>query len=188
MLQRLFPKHLPHHFLVGVGSNIEPYKNIGSALKELLVLSSTFAISPIVQTEPVGMKSEHKFLNFVIYFPSNLRPDRLKQHFNVIETKFGRDRNDPMCKVKDRPIDLDIITEVNTEVNQETNWSKVIEISEGYYHLPMLALLQALSILPKSTPPLIEAINIDFANTKIGQESMLIEKHKGDSVCSTVMF
>ncbi len=169
---QLFPKHLPHHFLVGAGSNIEPHKNIGLALKELLVLSNTFAMSPIIQTDPVGMQSERKFFNFVLYFPSNLKLNELKERFNSIETKLGRNKSDPFCKIKDRPIDLDIIT----EVSNETNWPAVIKTSESYYFKPMKALLQSLKLVPQSISPLIEVVNInfDFPYTKIGQEAVLL--------------
>ena len=170
--EQLFPKHLPHHFLVGAGSNIEPHKNIGLALKELLVLSSTFAMSPIIQTDPVGMQSKHRFFNFVLYFPSNLKLNELKKSFNSIETKLGRNRSDPLCKVKDRPIDLDIIT----EVSNDTDWPAVIKTSESYYLRPMKALLQSLNLVPQSISPLIEAVDIDFnfPYTKIGQEVVLL--------------
>ncbi len=147
MLQQLFPKYLPYHFLIGVGSNIKPYKNIELALKELLLLSNTFVLSPMMQTEPVGMQSKHKFLNFVIYFPSDLKSSELKEYFNTIETKLGRDRSDPLCKIKDRPIDLDIII----EVSDKTDWLGVIKKSENYYQAPMQALLQSLKLIPQST-------------------------------------
>ena len=137
------PKYLAHHqFLIGIGSNIEPSKNIALALEELRFISNAFATSPVMQTEPVGIQSDHKFLNLVVYFSSHLQTDELKKRLNATENKLGRDRNDPLRKVKDHPIDFDIIAKVTNNID----WSKIVETSEDYYRLPILSLLRTLNI------------------------------------------
>lgn len=101
-----------HRYLISIGSNLDPEHNIPAALQQVWPQVSACVLSRIIATEPVGMVSNHRFLNLVAYLETPLSADRLKQVFNQVELALGRDRTDPLRKIKDRPIDLDIMAEV----------------------------------------------------------------------------
>lgn len=106
-----------HRYLIGLGSNLEPAANLALARRSLAAIGQRFVFSTEAITEPVGMVSEHLFHNQVAYMESGLDPVALKCCFNAVETAMGRDRGDALCKVKDRPIDLDIISELDPAAN-----------------------------------------------------------------------
>jgi 2-amino-4-hydroxy-6-hydroxymethyldihydropteridine diphosphokinase len=98
------------YYFVSLGSNIRPHENVPNMLKELLKLSPSVSISSIAETTPKGMLStDQTFLNLVACIQTQLTPGQLKQQLNIIETKLGRDREDPLSKKKDRPADIDIL-------------------------------------------------------------------------------
>ena len=55
------------------------------------------------------MHSCHDFLNCLLIVESELDIAPLKQRFVALEVAHGRDRSDPLCKVHDRPLDIDIL-------------------------------------------------------------------------------
>ena len=111
-------------------------------------------LSRAIQTEPVGIVSDRKFLNMIAYLESDLDPTALKAFFNRIEAELGRDRSDPLRKVKDRTIDLDILGEVRTE----EDWFKMMIEVPDYCRLIFLELFVSLpnhvSSLERVTLPL----------------------------------
>lgn len=99
-------------FLMGIGSNIEPHDNLVTIINQLLEHFPKITLSRVLLLPPIGMNSQHDFLNVVVFIETNIIEDALKQICNTIETNLGRDRNDPARKTKDRPADLDILTSV----------------------------------------------------------------------------
>ncbi len=97
-------------FLLGIGSNIEPDKNISQIIALLLNQFPTLYLSRILRIPPIGMNSHRDFLNTVVFVETDIAEQALKTLCNDIETHLGRDRNDPASKTKDRPADLDILT------------------------------------------------------------------------------
>jgi 2-amino-4-hydroxy-6-hydroxymethyldihydropteridine diphosphokinase len=118
-----------HRYLIGIGSNIDPASNVARGLIALGELGSNLIASRVVETEPVGMVSQHDFHNLVVYLETDLDPVALKERFNQIETAFGRDRSDPLSPVKDRPLDLDILAEVTLT----TQWAGIMQEVDSYY-------------------------------------------------------
>lgn len=96
-------------YLCGLGSNIDPERNLPRALAQLARRFGPVSVSPVVRTAPQGMDSENSFLNALAVFHSDLQPDQVKQHLNELEEALGRDRSDPFSGVRDRPIDVDIL-------------------------------------------------------------------------------
>ncbi|GGY85772.1 2-amino-4-hydroxy-6-hydroxymethyldihydropteridine diphosphokinase [Marinobacter zhanjiangensis] len=96
-------------YLCGLGSNIDPERNLPRALARLARRFGPVSLSPVVRTAPQGMDSENSFLNALAVFHSDLQPDQVKQHLNELEEALGRDRSDPFSGVRDRPIDVDIL-------------------------------------------------------------------------------
>jgi 2-amino-4-hydroxy-6-hydroxymethyldihydropteridine diphosphokinase len=100
-------------YFIALGSNIRPYDNAPLMLDNLLTLSPTIDISPIIVTEPVGMPgSRNIFLNLVVRICSELSAHDLKEYLKSVEIKLGRDRSDPLSKVKDRVADMDVLFEL----------------------------------------------------------------------------
>ena len=96
-------------YLCSIGSNLDPHIHVSRALAELLAHVGPLQLSSVIRTKPVGMHSSHDFLNCLLVVESPLDAARLKQHFVALEVAHGRDRSDPLCKVHDRPLDIDIL-------------------------------------------------------------------------------
>lgn len=96
-------------YLCSIGSNLDPHIHVSRALAELLAHVGPLQLSSVIRTKPVGMHSSHDFLNCLLVLESPLDAARLKQHFVALEVAHGRDRSDPLCKVHDRPLDIDIL-------------------------------------------------------------------------------
>jgi 2-amino-4-hydroxy-6-hydroxymethyldihydropteridine diphosphokinase len=95
-------------FVVAVGSNIAPQKNLPAALERLRAQVEVAGVSRVYETAPVAAPGTPDFLNAAILVSSGLSPGRLKLDvLRPIEAQLGRrrgaDRNAP------RPIDLDIV-------------------------------------------------------------------------------
>ncbi|WP_113906441.1 2-amino-4-hydroxy-6-hydroxymethyldihydropteridine diphosphokinase [Aliidiomarina celeris] len=101
---------MPYYYL-SLGSNIEPAKNIAAALERLRTDFGNLHVFPVVRTEPTAMSSARSFLNTLAVIQSHLDAGALKAYFNALEESAGRDRSDPDRSVKDRQLDIDILTE-----------------------------------------------------------------------------
>lgn len=102
-------------YLCSLGSNIEPELHFSRAKHYLAQLSDNLEFSRDIATEPVGMNTNHPFLNALFVIQTSMTKSQLKQHFNDIEELLGRDRSDPDCSIKDRPIDIDILGELTQQ-------------------------------------------------------------------------
>ena len=100
-------------YLCSLGSNIEPELHFSRAKHYLAKLADELEFSRDITTKPVGMNTNHPFLNALFILETALTPTALKAEFNKIEVLLGRDRSDPLCSVKDRPIDIDILGELD---------------------------------------------------------------------------
>lgn len=110
--RRAHPKEADSMFyLCSIGSNLEPAQHVGQAVAELLARFGHLRLSSVIQTKPVGMHSHHDFLNCLFIIESELSLPQLKAEFVLMELAHGRDRNNPLCKVADRPLDIDILAQ-----------------------------------------------------------------------------
>jgi 2-amino-4-hydroxy-6-hydroxymethyldihydropteridine diphosphokinase len=100
-------------YFVGVGSNIDPQRNVPRVIEALLALAPTLTLGRVIATAPVGMSGD-TFLNLPVSFLSVLTPAELKSRCNAIEIALGRDRSAPDSKVRSRPADLDILFWLDT--------------------------------------------------------------------------
>ncbi|PJG59596.1 2-amino-4-hydroxy-6-hydroxymethyldihydropteridine diphosphokinase [Aeromonas cavernicola] len=96
-------------YLCSMGSNIEPHTHVSQALTELLTQFGRLHLSSVIQTTPVGMQSSHDFLNCLFIIETPLASPALKALFIAMELAHGRDRQAPDCKIRDRPLDIDIL-------------------------------------------------------------------------------
>lgn len=97
-------------YLLGIGSNIHPGDNIAQIIILLLERFLTLHVSRILRIPPVGINSDHDFLNTVIFIETNITENNLKNICNDIEIKLGRNHSDPMKKTNNRTADLDILS------------------------------------------------------------------------------
>ena len=97
-------------FLMGIGSNIKPHENLVAIIDQLLEHFPRITLSRVLMLPPIGMNSQHDFLNVVVFIETEITEDKLKDICNAIEVNLGRDRTDPTRKTKDRTADLDILT------------------------------------------------------------------------------
>ncbi len=150
---------------IGVGSNVEPEKNI---LRALVLLSSHViikALSTFYRTLPIdGAAGQPSFINGVIAVNTNRPPLELK--FSVlrdIEKKLGRKRSGD--RYAPRPIDLDIILYDTLVVNQPD----LLIPDPSLYERPFLAIplfqLAPHLVLPDSGMPIVTVVARHAENT-----------------------
>lgn len=99
-----------HNTFIGVGSNIDPEKNIPKAITFLKQIVRITGISTFYETRPVGGSSENQspnFYNGVLKVSSRMKPEYLKVELRAIEEELGRVRVSD--KFVPRTIDLDIV-------------------------------------------------------------------------------
>jgi len=97
---------------IGLGSNLGDslriLQNAWQRLGELDGISMQ-ALSAPYRTEPVGMESEHWFINAAGLLTTTLSPEALLDQLHRIEQEFGRRRNPHNSGYQDRTIDLDLL-------------------------------------------------------------------------------
>jgi 2-amino-4-hydroxy-6-hydroxymethyldihydropteridine diphosphokinase len=164
-------------YIVGIGSNLDPYTNVVLILKELLTITSEIQISRIIETTPIGMQSNRQFLNFSASFMHVDEPTIIKARFNAIERTLGRDRDDPLSSVKDRPADLDIVLSLNpTQDHIQANDLP----NEPYLRPTTIDLLKYLGItilgeeFQNSDEP---GVKILTSSGPVGQQPMTLYQH-----------
>jgi 2-amino-4-hydroxy-6-hydroxymethyldihydropteridine diphosphokinase len=91
---------------VGIGSNIEPERNIAKALISLAREARVVGVSTFYRTRPEGRPEQPDFYNGVAEIETDLPPVELKQTLRRIERELGRERTED--EYAPRTIDLDI--------------------------------------------------------------------------------
>ena len=76
-------------YFIGIGSNIQSKTNFIKIIQRLVQLFGQIELSRILETEPVTIERDNKFVNAVSYIESNLDKDLLKQQLTQIETDLG---------------------------------------------------------------------------------------------------
>ncbi|RUO62101.1 2-amino-4-hydroxy-6-hydroxymethyldihydropteridine diphosphokinase [Pseudidiomarina insulisalsae] len=110
-------------FLCSMGANLDPETNFTVARQQVEQLGQV-VFSSAHYTQPVAIETQHQFLNALFVIETELEQAKLKQSFNHIEEKLGRDRSDPNSSEKDRPMDIDILGPLNTG-NDTATWRSV---------------------------------------------------------------
>ena len=93
---------------VGVGSNVEPERNIVAALERLRDKTHVTGSSTFYRTEPIGRPDQPWFINGVWRIDTTLSPTQIRgELLRPIEEALGRRRCDD--KLAPRTIDLDLL-------------------------------------------------------------------------------
>ena len=120
---------MKHDCIIGLGSNINPERNIASALFLLGSDHELVSISNLVTTAPIGIVEQPDFINGVARIYTTLELNGLKDYLKNIEDQLFRNRTEK--KYGPRTIDLDIVV-----------WDGVI-IDKDYYDRDFLQLAVA---------------------------------------------
>ncbi|MDN7127101.1 2-amino-4-hydroxy-6-hydroxymethyldihydropteridine diphosphokinase [Pseudidiomarina terrestris] len=118
-----------HVYLCSMGANIAPEENFSTAQSMIRCLGRTI-FSDADYTRPVDINTQHDFLNALFIIETDLTAEQLKEQFNAIEERLGRDRSDPRSSEKDRPMDIDILGQLRHQ-EADTAWENVPEYLQG---------------------------------------------------------
>ena len=97
----------PNTVIIGVGSNIDPEKNIVLARIAIETAHELVKESSFVKTEPLGYKDQDDFTNGAYLVKTTMSQEELNSWLKEIEKKLGRVRTEN--KNGPRTIDLDIL-------------------------------------------------------------------------------
>lgn len=101
------------NFYLSLGSNINPKKNLVTAINSLNQNFEIGKISNFYLNSSTGFEGSH-FINGCLEILNNTKTfDQTKVILKSIEDLLGRDRNKP--KFSSRPLDLDIVLVVENE-------------------------------------------------------------------------
>lgn len=101
-----------HEAAIGLGSNLgHPPALLYLAWQELRDHPDILplALSSLYSTQPVGMASDHGFVNAVALVRTRLPPFRLLHLLQTIERRLGRLRDPHVHGYQDRTLDLDLL-------------------------------------------------------------------------------
>ena len=91
---------------LSLGSNIEPEKNLASAVAALRARFGVVEVSPVYRTAAVGFDGPD-FLNAIAAVECDTDPFALNDWLHALEEAHGRDRRD--LPYSDRALDIDIV-------------------------------------------------------------------------------
>jgi 2-amino-4-hydroxy-6-hydroxymethyldihydropteridine diphosphokinase len=108
-----------HECIIGIGSNIEPEKNIAAALFYLRQEQELISVSSLVKTLPIGIPEQPDFLNGAARIITEMEIAEFQDYLKNLEDRLKRDRTAP--KFGSRTIDLDIVKWDGEIVDQDYN-------------------------------------------------------------------
>lgn len=94
------------HIYVGLGSNIEPEKNLSLAVRELRQKYGDLEVSSVYRSAAVGFDGDD-FLNLVVGFVSDDQPPEICDEIERLHDLVGRARGSD--KWAARPLDIDLL-------------------------------------------------------------------------------
>jgi len=93
--------------IIGVGSNINPEKNIKLAKEKISLEVNLIQSSKLVVTKPLGYLDQEDFLNGALLIETEFEKDSMVKILKKIETELGRKKT--MNRNGPRTIDLDLL-------------------------------------------------------------------------------
>jgi len=101
-----------HPAYIGLGSNLGKSRSLLQEAWQALEQHpdiNLHALSSPYRTQPVGMESEHWFINAVGQLDTTLSPEPLLDLLLKTEQQFGRVRDPELAGYQDRTLDLDLL-------------------------------------------------------------------------------
>ena len=104
---------------IGLGSNLGHREaNIHRAINLLSSLIGPLVrASTLIETDPVDMDSDHKFLNAVAIFETRMHPTEIIRKTQMLEKSLGREVKSQNGVHFDRTIDIDILQYGDLQIN-----------------------------------------------------------------------
>jgi 2-amino-4-hydroxy-6-hydroxymethyldihydropteridine diphosphokinase len=93
--------------VIGVGSNIDPHRNVARARELIAAECELVEESPFVRTTPIGSTDQADFLNGAFLIRTPLDRRRFVARLKAIESRLGRIRT--ANRYGPRTIDLDLV-------------------------------------------------------------------------------
>jgi len=160
---------------LGLGSNLgDREKNIAQALELLGEGGRVVAVSPLYETDPVGLTGP-LFLNAVVLYQTELGPHELLSFIKGIEARLGRKPVLPP-----RPIDIDILLYGDLVMKSETLTIPHPRLVERAFVLVPLAELAPELVVPErgeNVSQLLEGVSRDGVRPWAPEKAM---KGQGD--------
>jgi 2-amino-4-hydroxy-6-hydroxymethyldihydropteridine diphosphokinase len=91
---------------LSLGSNLEPQRQLTSALRELRARFGALQVSPVYRTPAVGFEGPD-FLNLAVGLDTDLDPVDLDAWLHALEDRHGRRRDVP--RFSSRTLDVDLV-------------------------------------------------------------------------------
>lgn len=92
--------------VLGIGSNVDREHNVHFALNALRTALGPLALSPIVESDPVGYDSSSRFYNMVVGVDTEWAIEDVRQLCKRLEHQSGRRTDEPRFSPKTLDIDL----------------------------------------------------------------------------------
>ena len=144
---------------IGVGSNIQPERNITDALARLSKRADIKVISTFYKTTPILRKDQDDYLNGVWQISTSMSPEKLK--FDVlrkIEQELHRNRESD--KYASRTIDLDILLFGDLIIQEENLTIPDPDIYKRSFIAFPLSELNPDLIIPDTKKPLVDLLSV----------------------------
>jgi dihydroneopterin aldolase/2-amino-4-hydroxy-6-hydroxymethyldihydropteridine diphosphokinase len=151
---------------IGVGSNIEPERNITEALKRLSKQIDITGISYFYKTAPLLRENQDEYLNGVWRVNTSIPPKELK--FDVlkkIEQELHRNRQSD--KYAPRTIDLDLLLYEDIVIHEEDLTIPDPDICKRAFIAFPLSELNPDLIMPDTKKPLVDLLSVLSKNGMI---------------------
>jgi 2-amino-4-hydroxy-6-hydroxymethyldihydropteridine diphosphokinase len=101
---------------IGIGSNVEPEKNVKAAVRSLAQQTRLTGMSMVYRTNALGHPEQPDFYNCVVEIETDIPPQQVKHDLlRPIEDALGRNRTED--KYAPRTIDLDLIVYGDIAIN-----------------------------------------------------------------------
>ncbi|MBQ9556814.1 MAG: 2-amino-4-hydroxy-6-hydroxymethyldihydropteridine diphosphokinase [Muribaculaceae bacterium] len=134
------------NYYLNIGSNMGDRRdNLNRAVVALVAGTSGCALSTVVESEPWGFQSEHRFMNIGMWVVSDMCPDVMLDHIHDIEHRLGSaSHRDAKGGYIDRLVDIDIVAIDDLVIDTPTLQVPHPHLSEREFFLkPMIQLAPA---------------------------------------------
>ena len=138
-------------YYLNIGSNIGDRRdNIYRAVVAMEAGTAGSVTSGIIESEPWGFKSDHRFLNLGMWFSSDLEPHAMLERIHDVERNLGSaSHRDAAGNYVDRLVDIDIMAIGDMVIDTDT-----LQVPHPRLHLRDFFLRPMMELAPEWRHPL----------------------------------
>ncbi len=109
-----------HKLYLSLGSNLGHRKQLINQAIRLIDerIGTVYRVSSLIESEPWGFHSEHKFMNACCLVHTMMEPHRCLEETQKIERKLGRTQKSADGQYCDRTIDIDLLMFDDAVINE----------------------------------------------------------------------